>query len=209
MIRSGPRDRRRVALTFGACSTYAPGRYDARVTAALVQHSVPATTFLGGKWMEENADNTRELARNPRFELANHTFLHPHMMQVSYERAQRELEWTQAVLFTLTGRRARLFRPPFGEVDERIARIAGELGLRTVEYDLASGDPDVHFTRDVLVKYASETARPGSIVVMHINTRGWHTAEALPGIAKGLRDRGFELVTVGELIGLASSTSAR
>jgi len=43
-------------------------------------------------------------------------------------------------------------------------------------------------------------AKSGSIIVMHINRRGWHTAEALPEIISRLRKRGFTFVTVGELL---------
>jgi peptidoglycan/xylan/chitin deacetylase (PgdA/CDA1 family) len=43
-------------------------------------------------------------------------------------------------------------------------------------------------------------ARNGSIVVMHINGRGWHTAEALPAIISRLRERGFTFVTVSEML---------
>ena len=35
---------------------------------------------------------------------------------------------------------------------------------------------------------------------MHINGRGWHTAEALPAIIEGLHKRGFRFATVGELL---------
>ena len=43
-------------------------------------------------------------------------------------------------------------------------------------------------------------AKGGSIIVMHINQRGWHTAEALPEIITRLRKRGFTFVTVSELL---------
>jgi peptidoglycan/xylan/chitin deacetylase (PgdA/CDA1 family) len=45
-----------------------------------------------------------------------------------------------------------------------------------------------------------ERARNGSIIVMHMNGRGWHTAEALPGIIDELRRQGFTLTTVSDLI---------
>jgi peptidoglycan/xylan/chitin deacetylase (PgdA/CDA1 family) len=51
-------------------------------------------------------------------------------------------------------------------------------------------------------------ARNGSIIIMHANGRGWHTAEALPQIIAFLRGRGFELVTVSELLGPAPSSPA-
>lgn len=196
----GTRDAKLIALTFDACSTRQPSLYDERVTQVLVEKRVPATVFLGGKWIEENLDHTRYLASLPQFELGNHTFLHPHLTRISDARLREELAWTQAVLYTVTGRQATLFRAPYGEYDHRVVRLAAEAGLTTIQYDLASGDPDVHVTKDILTKYVVENARPGSIIVMHINRRGWHTAEALPDIIDSLRQQGFTFVTVGALL---------
>jgi peptidoglycan/xylan/chitin deacetylase (PgdA/CDA1 family) len=38
---------------------------------------------------------------------------------------------------------------------------------------------------------------------MHMNTHGWHTAEALPPLIQRLRDQGYTFVTVSQLLGLA------
>jgi peptidoglycan/xylan/chitin deacetylase (PgdA/CDA1 family) len=43
--------------------------------------------------------------------------------------------------------------------------------------------------------------RPGSIIIMHVNGRGWHTAEALPEILRRLRAKGYRFVTVSQLLG--------
>jgi len=198
VVSHGPRDIKQIALTFDACSTRQPSHYDERVTQVLVEKQVPATIFLGGKWIEENLEHTRYLASLSQFELGNHTFLHPHLARVSDARLRQEIAWTQAVLYSVTGRQATLFRAPYGEYDDRVVRLAAEAGLTTVEYDLAAGDPDIHATKEKLIEYVIENARRGSIVVMHINRRGWHTAEALPGIIDGLREKGFTFVTVGE-----------
>jgi peptidoglycan/xylan/chitin deacetylase (PgdA/CDA1 family) len=115
-------------------------------------------------------------------------------------RLRLELKWTQDVLYTLTGRQGTLFRAPYGEIDARVVRLAAEAGLTTVQYDLPSGDPDKRVSKKKLVEYVAGTARSGSIVVMHINRRGWHTAEALPEIIKRLRARGYRFVTVSELL---------
>jgi len=64
---------------------------------------------------------------------------------------------------------------------------------------LPSGDPDPNFTKEVLEKSVVTKARNGSIVVMHMNTRGIHTGEALEEIIKGLKKRGFTLVKVSDL----------
>ena len=201
LLSHGRRDRKELALTFDACSTRNPSRYDARVTAELLAANAPATIFLGGSWAKEEIAQVKELASHPQFELGNHTYTHPHLPALKDEaRIRAELVRTQAEVKALTGHTPRLFRPPYGESDERVVRIAGELGLITVEYDLPSGDPDAHATKERLVQWVLSKARPGSIVVMHINHVKFHTAEALPDIIAGLRARGFTLVTVGQLI---------
>jgi len=201
VVNNGPRRKKRIALTFDACSTQGPSQFDERVIRTLIDMQAPATLFLGGKWMEEHPDETRELANYPQFELANHTYLHPHLPRENDARVREELARTQDMLYTLTGRRATLFRAPYGEVDTRIARLGAEAGMIAIQYDLASGDPDPNISAKRLIEYVSAQAKNGSIVVLHMNGRGWKTAEALPRIVLRLRKKGYMLVTVSELLG--------
>jgi peptidoglycan/xylan/chitin deacetylase (PgdA/CDA1 family) len=196
----GARSQKRIALTFDACTTRDPTPYDPRVAAELEARHVPATIFVGGGWAEEEPAALRALAADPLFEIGNHTFTHPHLLRLSDGAIRDELLRTQTEIAAVTGRVPALFRPPYGEYDARVARVAASLGLRTVEYDLPSGDPDRRATKDALVRWVLREARPGSIIVMHVNHPRFHTAEALPEIVDGLRARGFELVTVGELL---------
>jgi peptidoglycan/xylan/chitin deacetylase (PgdA/CDA1 family) len=122
------------------------------------------------------------------------------MREASDERIRKELCRTQDVMYAMTGRQPTLFRPPYGEHDDRIVRIAAAMGLTTVEYDLPSGDPSPEATKENLIEYVTTMARSGSIIVMHINGRGCHTAEALPDIIVKLRKRGFVFVTVTQLL---------
>jgi peptidoglycan/xylan/chitin deacetylase (PgdA/CDA1 family) len=124
------------------------------------------------------------------------------MTRLPSERVHQELRWTQDTMYSLIGRQPTLFRAPYGEVNDRLAGIVAEHGLRTVQFDLPAGDSDKKASKKKLVEYITSVAKPGSIVVMHINRRGWHTAEALPEIIAKLRKRGFEFVTVSELLGI-------
>jgi peptidoglycan/xylan/chitin deacetylase (PgdA/CDA1 family) len=206
VIQHGPRRKKRVALTFDACSTQGSSRFDEHVIRTLIDMQVPATLFLGGNWMEEHPDETMELARHPQFELANHTYLHPHMTRVDDNRVREEITRTQDILYTLTGHTARLFRAPYGELDGRVAKLVGAQGLISVQFDLASGDPDPHISTKRLVEYVSDQARNGSIIVMHMNGRGWKTAEALPRIIIRLKKKGFKLMTVSDMLALPRDT---
>ena len=196
----GPRSSSKIALTFDACPTGKLDEYDEKVIDILLKGNVPATLFMSGRWVEKNPEKTKLLASQPQFEIAAHSYYHPHMMEKDDERVLRELKKTQTLIRKITGRTPQYFRPPFGEVDERIAKLAAEAGLITVQYDIASGDPDPDLSPQKIVRSVLRDAKGGSIIVFHMNRNGVHTADVLPQIIIGLRERGFTLVTIGELL---------
>jgi peptidoglycan/xylan/chitin deacetylase (PgdA/CDA1 family) len=199
VVSHGPRDAPRVALTFDLCPTRPTMELDDRIVDALVARRAHATFFVSGRWARAEPDAVRRLAREPLFEIGNHSYHHPHLGRLADEAIRQELVITQDALRDL-GATSRVFRAPFGEVDARIARIAADVGLRTIEYDVISGDPGATATRSWLVRTVVGHARPGSIVIMHANHRRFATADAVPEIVDGLRARGFQLVTVSELL---------
>ena len=140
------------------------------------------------------------LASLPNIEIANHGWAHQNLVKAPEAAVRREVSQAQDVLYTLTGKVPQLFRPPFAEYDANTVRIAGELGMVIGQYDVASGDPDQHFTPKILTRWVTDSVKNGSIIVMHINLRGWHTADALPDIIGELTSRGFEFVTASELL---------
>jgi len=128
-----------------------------------------------------------------------------HMPKVKDDaRMLEELRRTQRAVYDLTGHIPRYFRPPFGEVDNRVAWIASQADLVTLNFDLPSGDPDATTTPKRVVDWVLKKAAPGGIVVMHMNHKNFPTAQALPEIIQGLRKRGFEFVTVATLLGDAT-----
>lgn len=200
IIEHGRRDSQMIALTFDACPTTLPDEYDEKVIEILLREKAPATLFLSGRWVEKNQEKVKFLARQPQFELANHAFWHPHLLEKDDGRILRELKRTQAIIKKLTGNTPRYFRSPYGEVDERVAAIAKTAGLTTIQYGIASGDPDPGLSPRRIVRIVLRDAKGGSIIVFHMNRKGVHTAELLPAIIDGLREKGFTLVTVGELL---------
>jgi peptidoglycan/xylan/chitin deacetylase (PgdA/CDA1 family) len=200
IIEHGKRDVQKIALTFDACPTGRPEEYDERVIEILVKEKVQATLFMSGRWVEKNIEKTKFLSSQPQFEIANHGFWHPHMLEKEDERIMRELTRTQTVIKKVTGKAPQYFRPPYGEIDERVAMVVHKAGLVTIQYDLPSGDPDANLSAARIARVVLRDAKGGSIVVFHMNGNGVHTAEALPEIISGLRKKGFTLVTVGELL---------
>jgi peptidoglycan/xylan/chitin deacetylase (PgdA/CDA1 family) len=192
-----------VALTFDLCQDpQYPAGYDAAIVDILQRYDVPATFFMGGDWMRTHPDETRLLASNPKFELGNHSWSHADFTTLTAEEMAQELQTTQEMLFQLTGKQARLFRPPSGGTNDLSLQVTAEHGLYTVLWDSVSGDPDPNFDAGTILAEIQRTVRKGSIIIMHANGRGWHTAEALPSVIEYLQSRDFTLVTVSQLIGL-------
>jgi peptidoglycan/xylan/chitin deacetylase (PgdA/CDA1 family) len=200
IVEHGPRDSSKIALTFDACPTKRTDEYDEKVIDVLLAEKVPATLFMSGRWVEKNPEKAKFLAAQPQFEIADHSYYHPHMVEKDDDRVLRELKRTQALIKKVTGKTPRYFRPPFGEVDVRVARFAAEMGLVTIQYDISSGDADPNLSTKRIARCVLRDARGGSIIVFHMNRNGMHTAEVLPLIINGLRQKGFTLVTVGELL---------
>ena len=203
LITSGDWIKPYVALTFDMCQDpLYPAGFDLGVVNALQKYKVPATFFMGGDWMRTHPEETKLLAANPNFEPGNHSWSHPDFTKLSEEEMGKEIEMTEDMLFQLTGRHSRLFRHPYGLYNEKSLRVVARHGLYNIQWDSVSGDPDSNFDAETILSEVQRTVRDGSIIIMHGNGRGWHTAEALPLVIDYLRSKGYTLVTVPQLIGL-------
>jgi peptidoglycan/xylan/chitin deacetylase (PgdA/CDA1 family) len=204
LVTHGDRSLPAIALTFDACQTVEePTGYDEAIIKTLTDTGTPATLFLGGLWMQWHTTQTRALAANPLFELGNHSWGHPDFTKISPAAMSAEILQTQAIMANLAGRQAALFRFPYDVYTDKALVVVGGQGLRAVEGDVITGDPDPRTSARAIVEAVTTQARGGSIVFMHMNGRGWHTAEALPVIIKQLRAKGYTFVTVSQLLGLA------
>lgn len=200
VIYHGDRERRQVALTFDACSRWTDNRLNEGLLDLLREEKIPATLFLGGRWMYEHPEQTRELHEAPRFELANHAHAHPDLTELETDQIRIQIAYAQLMAHALTGEMPRYFRPPYVKYDEPVLEVAAELGVRTIQYDVASGDADADAEPGAIAQHVLESVEPGSIVVMHLHDPELATVEALPEILEGLAERDLEAVTVSELL---------
>jgi len=202
-ISNGDREKRYVALTFDLCQKpELPSWFDRAIYDVLIRYDVPATFFMGGDWMRTHADETKLLASNPKFELGNHSWSHPYLPGLSEEIISKEIVKTQNLLYQLTGRQAKLFRLPAGLYDDFTLVMIAWHGLYTIQWDVDTGDPDPTIDAERMNWAVRERVQNGSIILMHANGRGWHTAEALPQMIEYLQSEGYTLVTVSQLLGL-------
>jgi len=209
-----------VALTFDADLTPAMrqrlrnGEVDSYANMAVVdileETGTPATIFFTGLWMEEYPAETREIVADSRFELATHSQTHRAFTEGCYglgvvppaEMAE-EVRRPQRTLEGFTERATRYFRFPGLCHDDAALAALGPLGVTVVD-GIGSGDAGGRSV-DAIVDRTLGEARPGSIIVFHLNggDAAPLTDEALPRILDGLRDRGLRPTTLSELLAQA------
>jgi peptidoglycan-N-acetylglucosamine deacetylase len=226
LIENAPRTARRVALTFDADMTRAKLAeieaggagsvwYDRRIVAELERTRTPATIFVSGLWAKAHPDAARALARSPLFELENHSLDHRAFSSpcfglevVGSPREKREeVVLSSEMIERTTGERPRYFRFPGGCHDDEDLRLVAAAGEQPVGWDVVSGDVG-QSDPAIVAREVLEGVRPGSIVVMHLvgAPNAPATAEALEEILPGLRQRGYQPVTLRELLSPAGAS---
>jgi peptidoglycan/xylan/chitin deacetylase (PgdA/CDA1 family) len=196
-----PTNEKMVALTFDACESKTPAFLDRRIADYLVGAKIPFTLFVTGRFARHNQEALKQLAALDFVELENHSLDHDnHMERLSDAEIRHQIAGNDALLAEITGRHSRYFRFPAGNHDERGVAIAESLGLKVVHWSFASGDPAKQVTAQHLKDWVLSQTRPGSILIFHINGRGWSTADALPQIIDDLKRRGYRFTTLQQAL---------
>jgi peptidoglycan/xylan/chitin deacetylase (PgdA/CDA1 family) len=131
----------------------------------------------------------------------DHTFTHPPLTALRQSEVRSQLQRTISVIRALSGYTPCVFRPPYGDVDAQVERTARSLGLATVLWNVDPSDYEQPGVATI-ERRVLEEAQPGSIVISHDGggPRG-QTLAAYPKIIAALRRRGYEIVTILQLLG--------
>lgn len=191
----GPRNRPQVALTFH-------GQGPVSMADALLAEAERAgarlTVLAVGTWLGQYPEIAERILRGGH-DLGNHTMHHLDIVAMDASGANTEIAACAQRLRALTGSIGHWFRPSQTQYSTPlIEREARRAGYETcVSYDVDSldyTDPGP----DAIVSVVLGSARPGSIVSMHLGHSG--TVTALPAILRGLASRGLRPVTLTDLL---------
>lgn len=195
---------RRFALTFddGPDPTWTP-----RILDILRKYRVKATFFLIGQNAEENPGLVRRILAEGH-EIGSHSYTHPNLGLASPEQVKLELNATQRLIESVTGRSTTLFRPPYDadssptDVTQLAPlELADRMNYVTV---LESIDPQ-DWSRpgeDEIVSRVRQQLDSGTNILLHDGGGDRsQTVAALPRILDYIQNRGNEVVPLHELVG--------
>lgn len=196
-----PRNSRQLALT------YDDGPNDPhtlRLLEVLAKHNVHATFFLIGRYVEQRPDLAREIVQAGHT-VGNHTFTHPLLTFKSEAQIRRELSRCRAALQDAIGQHSNLFRPPFGGRRPAVLRIAREMGLQPVMWNVTGYDwnapPATMIERKVV-----KQIRGGDVILLHdgghkqLGADRSQTVIATDHLLTRYKSEGFEFVTIPKMM---------
>lgn len=220
VIFHGPRDKKKIALTFDAEMTDGmraavlsgkyKSSYDKRIIDTLTSTNTKATLFLTGMWIELYPEATKEFSQNPLFELGSHSYTDSSYSGFCYGLHQlantlkiEDIGATEKLLREHAGIDNRLFRFPGGCYTPDDVKLVNDANDTVVHWDVVGADGFNSNTNQIVANVVNNVQN-GSIIVLHMNgaPTAPRTAEALPEIIKQLKAKGYEFVKVNELLGL-------
>jgi len=157
-----------------------------------------ATFFLSSPWSKSHPDIVEHIKKDG-FEIGSHGNKHDNYSTFSDEEIRKQISTAHGILTELMGKEPNLLRLPNGDFDKRVLRIADELGYSVIQWDTDSMDW-MNIGVDKIVDRVVSKAHPGDIVLMHASDSSQQTHEALPQIIDQLKAKGYEFVTVSEMI---------
>ncbi|MDR7275039.1 polysaccharide deacetylase family protein [Catenuloplanes atrovinosus] len=172
-----------VALTYDDGPN--PSTTQALLTA-LRNAGARATFFNTGQRVQQNPGLAQAQVTAGHW-VANHSWSHPHMTQLSAAQMQQELSSTQSAIQQATGVTPRLFRPPYGETNATLQSVASQLGLREVIWTVDSQDWNGASTAQIVS--AANSLQSGGVILMHDAYQ--NTINAVPQIVSNLAARGL------------------
>ncbi|MEQ1793468.1 MAG: polysaccharide deacetylase family protein [Nitrospira sp.] len=201
VITSGPPSCPGIALTFDLCPVKKSPGYDQALVDYLIQHQIPATFFMSGKWIAKHDAEVDHLLGIQFFEVGTHGEVHAHLPMHNAEEQQKEIYAPVRLLNEHYAHEATLFRPPYGEYNDTTTDVVKLLGLRFIQWSIESGDPDPTLTADQILARIEKRAKPGSIVVLHANGKGKQTRAVIERLTTDVLPRkSLTPMTVSDLL---------
>lgn len=162
----------------------------------LDEFNVKATFFLVGIWIEKYTSETKEIF-NRGHEIGSHSYNHPDFTKLDKLHMKAELESTNELLEKTIGKKPTLFRAPYGAYNDTLMDCLENLNMKGIQWNIDTLDWKGYTPSQVLNRVSNKICG-GSIILCHNNAD--HVVESTRLILTTLKNKGYEFITVGELV---------
>lgn len=166
------------------------------ILETLSKHNVKITFFMVGDWVDKYPEEVKKIS-DAGHEIANHSDGHKHVNNLSLEENENEIKLCSEKIEKITGNKTSLYRGPYGEYNNTVIQAAENQKHITIQWSLDTLDYN-GLTGDEMWARLNEKLKNGDIILSHNGTE--HTADSLDKLLTNIKEKGFQVVTVSELI---------
>ncbi|MFC5449752.1 polysaccharide deacetylase family protein [Paenibacillus aestuarii] len=174
-------------------------RHTPLILDLLKQFGAKATFFVVGKQVAKYPELAQRIVAEGH-DIGNHTYHHPNLAQLSPSQIYQELLDTEQLIQRTTGKKTRIFRPPYLSKNNQVLQIVNELGYKTIMCSVDTFDYNPVGVNDIM-KTVMSACNKGEIVLLHDSGGDRsQTVKAVGIILENLQHIGYQCVSVSELL---------
>lgn len=166
------------------------------ILETLKNNNVHITFFMVGDWVDKYPEAVKKI-NEAGHEIGSHSNTHPHVNKLSAEKNLEEINLSVAKIQKITGQKTNIYRAPYGEYSNTVIKTAEENGYYTIQWNLDTLDYK-GLTGEQMWNRLKNKLENGAIILSHNGTK--HTADSLDMLIKNIKSKGYEIITVSQLI---------
>ena len=167
-----------------------------KILETLEKEDVKVTFFMVGDWIEKNSEAAKKIFEAGH-ELANHSYNHPHVNNLNYDKNVEQINKCSDLIKSITGKESTLYRGPYGEYNDTVLQAAKDTNHIAIQWSIDTLDYN-SLTGEQMWERIEPKLENGSIILMHNGTE--NTAISLEMIISNIKAKGYNIVPVSELI---------
>ncbi|MTI67489.1 MAG: polysaccharide deacetylase [Firmicutes bacterium] len=160
------------------------------------KNNIKITFFPTGRWADKNRALIKLISARGH-EIGNHGYYHKDYSKLSYNGNKKEIYQTDILLKEITNTTPKYFAPPAGAYNKNTIKAANDLNYKIIMWSIDTIDWRKDSTSDKITNRVIKKANNSAIVLMHPKEQ---TVKALPSIIKILKQKGYEIGRVSDVI---------
>jgi len=189
-------DTREKAVALTIDTAFGDADYTEEILDVLDSESAKATFFVMGLWANQNAKALDAIAKSGN-EIASHSMNHTRYPDLTAEEIIADANAAKKLIFDKTGFDTSVIRMPYGAFDDKTIATLKEDGYIPVKWSLDSKDWKGYDAAKI-ADNVLRTVKSGDIIMFQNNVAA--TPEALSAVILGLREQGFNIVPLSDLL---------
>lgn len=186
------RDDNKISISFDAAWG---GDKTLGILELLDEYNIKTTFFLVDIWTQKYPELVKEIVARGH-EIGNHSTSHPQMSKLNETQIAKELNTQADNVLAIAGVRPVLFRPPYGDYNNRVITTARAQGFVPIQWSVDSLDWKNRGAQEIINR--ATKVKSGDIVLFHNDSQ--YILDALPAVLKYYAENGYSVVPISEIL---------